>query len=143
MLGRLATWLRILGLDTVFAAQMSLADFQDWRQRGRVGLTRRTALRGSPGVIFIESDHYPEQLAQACRELGFKPRPEDLFTRCLRCNEPLRDVDRQAVLGRVPEYVFQTQEKFRRCPACDRLYWSGTHPERMWRFLESIGLERA
>ncbi|MBU0513354.1 MAG: Mut7-C RNAse domain-containing protein, partial [Proteobacteria bacterium] len=84
----------------------------------------------------------PEQLRQCCQELGIKCRPENLFTRCARCNEPLEEVGRESVMSRVPEYVYETQEHFRTCPGCGRIYWAGTHPERMLRFLESIGLER-
>jgi uncharacterized protein with PIN domain len=41
----------------------------------------------------------------------------------------------------VPPYVFKTQEQFRQCPACGRLYWRGTHWRAMTRRLEGLGGE--
>jgi uncharacterized protein with PIN domain len=142
MLGRLATWLRVLGLDTVFSASMTASQFLTWVGRGRRGLTRRTTLRGLPEIIFVESDHHQDQLIQVVGELGLKPPWEGLFTRCGRCNQELTEVERSEVLGRVPEYVYQTQDLFRQCPLCGRIYWSGTHPDRMLAWLDSIGLEQ-
>jgi uncharacterized protein len=140
MLGRLALWLRILGQDTVFSASMRAPDFLNWVGRGRRGLTRRTALRGRPDVVFIRSDHPREQLVQAAAELGLGPPWKDLFSRCLRCNRELEPVDRAEVLGRVPDHVYQTQEFYKQCPACDRVFWPGTHVARMAGFLEGLGL---
>jgi uncharacterized protein with PIN domain len=140
MLGRLALWLRVLGRDTVFSASMRAPDFLNWVNRGRTGLTRRTALRDHPHVIFIESDHPREQLVQAVADLGLGPPWRGLFTRCLRCNRELTPLDRAEVFGRVPEYVYQTQEFYSQCPACGRVFWAGTHVSRMARLLEGLGL---
>lgn len=140
MLGRLATWLRVLGLDTLFSASMTAPQFLTLIGWGRRGLTRRTSLRGLPEIIFIESDHHQEQLVQAVTELGLKPPWEGLFTRCVRCNQELARVERSEVLERVPEYVYRTHDYFRQCPACGRIYWAGTHPERMTGLLARLGL---
>ena len=45
----------------------------------------------------------------------------------LECNRTLEVETREAVEGRVPPYVFQTQESFKSCPECGHIYWSGTH----------------
>ncbi len=139
MLGRLATWLRVLGLDTFFSASMTAPEFLVWVGRGRRGLTRRTLLRHHPDVIFIESDHLREQLVQAVRTLGLGPPWTGLFTRCVRCNRELSPLDRSEVLGRVPEYVYQTEEFYKQCPSCGRIFWPGTHVARMADLLEGLG----
>jgi uncharacterized protein with PIN domain len=138
MLGRLAVWLRILGQDTLFSASLNASGFLAWVGRGRRGLTRRTALRHHPDVVFILSDHLREQLRQAVPALALGPPWPDLFTRCLRCNRELAPLDRSEALGRVPEYVYQTQEIFRQCPSCGRIFWPGTHVERMTDLLEGL-----
>jgi uncharacterized protein with PIN domain len=50
-----------------------------------------------------------------------------MFTRCILCNEPLTDIAKEKARGRIPEYVFKTQDKFVCCPKCSRIYWQGTH----------------
>ena len=38
---------------------------------------------------------------------------------------------RKEVRDRVPPYVFQTQQSFRSCPECGRVYWQATHWQRI------------
>lgn len=142
MLGRLARWLRILGLDVIYGPHLSgYGLIRAARAQDRVILTRDRALRKKqpPAVIFIESDHYREQLRQviaAChlQQLGA------LFSRCLSCNAPLRPRPKDSVKEIVPPYVFSTQEKFHECPQCRRVYWPATHYERMLEELRQIGI---
>ena len=82
-------------------------------------------------------DHWRDQLRQVVTAFGIDPFRRFL-TRCLECNEPLRDVARVEVADRVPPYVHDTRELFRECPACGRLYWGGTHRERMVAELEKL-----
>ena len=70
-------------------------------------------------------------------ELSLKP-PDRLFTRCFICNVPVDDASREEVEGKVPPYVFATQERFVRCPDCGRIYWSATHVANATRWLEDV-----
>ena len=42
--------------------------------------------------------------------------------RCL-----LADLPRESVQDQVPHYVYSTQDQFKGCPLCGRIYWRGTH----------------
>ncbi|MBU0519779.1 Mut7-C RNAse domain-containing protein [bacterium] len=53
------------------------------------------------------------------------------FARCLKCNVPISDVDKSSIENRVPERVFRSFDKFYKCKSCDRIYWPGTHLQRM------------
>ncbi len=128
MLGRLATWLRLLGYDTRYvphAADPELARIARAEDRilltRDVELTRRRALKS----ILVESEQVEEQLGQLSRDLGLTPR--QAFSRCAVCNVPLQEVTKADVQGAVPPYVFRTHDQFRRCPGCKRVYWQGTH----------------
>lgn len=131
--GRLAKWLRVLGYDTLFPRVGSDNDLVRIALReGRVlvtrdsGLAQRRAARlGQLRVVHITDHDLPSQLRQLVRDL--KLTGDGGFSRCVRCNEPLRPVAKQDVLERLPPYVCQTQEQFRECPQCRRLYWRGTH----------------
>ena len=89
MLGRLARWLRILGLDTAYdRAIPDDALIRRCRQEGRALLTRDRALAGrrvlrNSGVVvlLVESDQPDRQLAQTLRDLGMAPDPGRLLSR--------------------------------------------------------------
>jgi hypothetical protein len=128
MLGTLAKWLRILGYDTRF--DPDLDDHQLIRlarAEGRVLLTRDRELARRPGmhVLLVTSEHLEDQITQVLVELGLKP--DQAFSRCPVCNEPLAEMDVETARPRVPAYVAQTQETFRSCPKCRRIYWRGSH----------------
>lgn len=133
MLGRLAKWLRILGYDTVYSPNLDDPDLVRISQaEGRLLLTRDTGIARRKGIecLLIDSDRLEVQLAQVARHCGLDFSNETM-SRCLRCNVALDEVDKEAVRGMVPEYVWQNQSQFRCCPVCARLYWRGTHWERM------------
>ena len=134
MLGSLARWMRALGFDVEY--DRAIDDRVLVRRalsQGRIVLTRdkqlagRRALRGR--VRFIESDRLEEQLKQVVERYPIGVGGS--FTRCLRCNALLQDIDREEVKGRVPAYVFETEKRFRKCGPCGKIYWPGTHRAHM------------
>lgn len=132
MLGRLARWLRLLGYDTAYEANADDLDLaRRARAEGRVLLTRDRALAGRRGLrtLLIASEHLEEQVHQVRQALG--PPPSPALSRCSLCNLPLMPVEPDEIADRVPPYVLQTQERFSRCPGCDRVYWAGTHVTHM------------
>ncbi|MFQ5933708.1 MAG: Mut7-C RNAse domain-containing protein, partial [Dehalococcoidia bacterium] len=60
------------------------------------------------------------------------------FSLCIECNESLVPTAKEEVHKEVPPYVFQTQTLFSRCPSCRKVYWQGTHWERMRSELEKM-----
>lgn len=144
MLGRLARWLRLLGADVLHANDLDGAVLlRVAQQEARIFLTRdkrlRRGRRGAGDVLFIESNFVGEQLHQVLRRFPFDTRSR-AFTRCSKCNQPLRKVARQLLARRVPPFVFASQENFAQCDRCGRIYWGATHPERALRRLEALGL---
>jgi len=144
MLGGLAKWLRILGVDTAFDPALDDPEIVELSiDEGRTILTRdrRLILRKRAwNHLFVRSEVVDEQVAQVVTALGVEPGPEDLFSRCLRCNVPLLEIPAEAAAAEVPPYVARTQEHFRRCPRCGRIYWRATHAERMRKRLRAMGI---
>jgi uncharacterized protein with PIN domain len=137
MLGRLARWLRASGYDTVYAPGVDDAELlRQARAQGRVLLTadRALAQRRGAQTLLIEAQDLAGQLRRVGEALG--PPPGARFSRCVVCNGELVPVDKPAVRAQVPPYVFATQDKFLRCPNCGRIFWPGTHVERMKRLLD-------
>jgi uncharacterized protein with PIN domain len=129
--GRLARWLRIMGLDTDYIATCDMPPIVKLaRQSGRTVVSRNAALVERLGEgIHLESDALEEQIRQVVRTVGKSGLA--LFTRCSVCNAELESVEKERVRGRIPEYVYQTQEEFAMCPVCGRYYWQGTHWDKM------------
>ncbi len=140
MLGRLATWLRILGYDTeYFRGEDDALLHQAWRD-GRMLLTRDTRLlrRGHlPPHLFIASDHVREQVRQVVETLGLDPGVPPA-RRCLRCNTVLEPSSKAAVEGLVPEFIWEHHDAFWTCVRCGRIYWPGTHRLRMDEVIQSL-----
>ena len=51
--------------------------------------------------------------------------------RCPRCNVTLASRTKAEATGRVPEFVWSRHDAFQECPACGRIYWAGSHRQRM------------
>ncbi|MBI4492794.1 MAG: Mut7-C RNAse domain-containing protein [Chloroflexi bacterium] len=136
--GKLAKWLRVLGYDAAFVNPISDNELvRRGLEEGRIVLTkdrgiaaRRLATQGRLQVLLVPGNRVEEQLRFVVRTLDLDQRGRT-FTRCIQCNVPLEAVEREAVRGLVPPYVFTTQRRFSRCLRCHKLYWPGTHWERM------------
>ena len=135
MLGKLAKWLRILGFDTSYSTAWETPGLiATARTEGRTILSRNTLLvkriPASIPYLFIKNDSFWHQLQEVVSHFRLAPDPSRFFTRCSLCNSPLIPLPVELAAGRVPEYVLRTQAHFSQCPACQRIYWSGTHRKR-------------
>jgi uncharacterized protein len=135
--GRLARWLRVLGYDAVY--EPLLPDAQIVARalaEGRVLLTRdadmmqrKVIAGGAVRALLLRNDRVQDQVRQVLTELALVPVQP--LSRCLDCNTELEPRAKAAVAGRLPPYVYATQERFSECPQCARVFWPGTHWERM------------
>jgi uncharacterized protein len=139
-LGRLAAYLRMAGFDTLYGNQASDAELAGMVAREkRVLLTRDRQLLMRTEVdrgYWVRSTEPRQQLLEVARrfDLAGSMRP---FTRCLECNSVLEDASRESVLERLPPRV-AGRNKFRICRGCRRIYWEGSHHERMTWLLEWV-----
>ena len=128
MLGSLATWLRILGYDTLYSPDFKDEELLDCT---RIVLTRdkqlyeRLKLRGKR-VIFIESIDVIDQVAEVLSKIGVKEIKRNPV-RCPVCNGRLKPVSKKEVKGLVPPKVYERREIFRRCEQCGKIYRIGKH----------------
>ncbi|TET21919.1 MAG: hypothetical protein E3J71_07760 [Candidatus Stahlbacteria bacterium] len=137
MLGKLSTWLRILGWDAEYVKGKSTEELLDRaKTEGRILLTRRQGLEDER-LVFVESEILEEQLKQL-EELYRILTNAEPFTRCIACNVVLQAVDKAEVKGKVPFYTFQTQQEFSRCPRCGKLFWPGSHHTAMLRKIKGL-----
>jgi uncharacterized protein with PIN domain len=136
--GKLARWLRIAGFDTLFfksiddnrLVRIALAEDRVLLTRDTHIPERRVAVSGRLKLVIIEEEDVKAQLRQVVSALDLASHVKP-FTLCVECNETLESREKDEVRDLVPPYVFKTQEQYVQCPACQRVYWKGTHWDRM------------
>ena len=141
MLGKLARWLRVLGVDVAYDSSLDdLRLVALARREGRVLLTRDVPLATAdnrPERLLIESGDFREQLVQVVEAYRLDPR-RGRFRRCLDCNTLLEPALRSDVQHRVPPHIFSTEARFLSCERCEKILWEGTHRHHMRQVLEGL-----
>jgi len=140
-LGKLAKKLRLLGFDTLFR--------NDYKDDEIVDISlkeKRIILTRDKGVLkyhlvshgyWLRSDNPKEQVKEVVNRLqlakNFNP-----FSRCPACNGLLQQVAGALLLGRLPSDTLADFDVFKECTACHKLYWQGSHYDRICRWLDDL-----
>jgi hypothetical protein len=139
-LGTLARYLRLLGFDTVWRNDLGDEEIIDRALRERrIILTRDIGILRNGRVThgyFLRATEPVAQLQEVVRALQLGP-DFATYTRCLECNGQCVPIARREAARDVPLQVFLVYRDFRRCSGCGRVYWPGSHLERLDRVIES------
>jgi uncharacterized protein len=142
-LGRLAAYLRMLGFDTWYQNYVDdpvLAQIS--KEEQRILLTRDQGLLKRSAVThgyWVRATAPREQLREVIQRFDLQ-RITHPFTRCLSCNGLLRSTTRDEVKNEVPENAARFYTEFWRCASCGKVYWQGSHYQRMTRLIEEFGV---
>jgi len=133
-LGRLAAYLRMLGFDSLYRN-----DYRDEELARISGNQQRTLLTRDRGLLklgivihgYLVREAYPrhqmiEVLSRFDLFASISP-----FRRCLHCNAPLQAVPKESIQNRLLRKTEQHYNEFHLCSGCDRIYWKGSHYQRM------------
>lgn len=140
-LGKLAAYLRMLGFDALYRSchnDAELVEISSLERRILLtrdrGLLKHSAI--SHGYWLRETDSR-RQAAEVIQrfDLAHFIRP---FTRCMACNGAIESVSRERVRDRLAPRTVGLYNVFRQCSQCGRVYWKGTHYERMPRWVEEL-----
>jgi uncharacterized protein with PIN domain len=136
-LGKLASLLRFAGFDAVVIEEdRDLANTAAREERVAltrdVGLLKRNAVRYG---YWIRHTDPALQLAEVLERFDLADRMES-FARCSRRNVVVVPVPAEEVSDRLLPRTRARFRHFHRCPACDRIYWQGSHWDRLQRLLE-------
>jgi uncharacterized protein with PIN domain len=133
-LGRLAKYLRLCGFDTLFSSRYSDPEIVHVAEKEkRIILTRDRDILKNNRVThgyWIRSQKHDEQLKEVFSRFDLKDQIS-FFERCIRCNTILEDVRKEDITDRLKENTRRYYSRFKLCPDCDRIYWSGSHYEKM------------
>jgi uncharacterized protein len=140
-LGRLAAYLRMLGFDCLYRNDYSDEELAEILQKEeRILLTRDRRLLMRKVVIHgycPRSLDSLEQLTEVIQRFDLAKRAVP-FHRCLRCNHPLENIAKEAVLDRLEPLTKRYFDEFMICPNCKQIYWKGSHFERMQGLIQQI-----
>lgn len=133
-LGKLAAYLRMLGIDCLYQN-----DYQDEllidlsTNQGRVLLTRDRQLLMRKVVLYgylLRSKLPKEQLFEVVKRYKLSKQIAP-FTRCIRCNGYLQEVSKQDIMDRLEPLTTKYFDQFQICCDCKQIYWHGSHFKRM------------
>ena len=139
-LGRLARLLRLLGFDTLYRNDLTKRELVAIAQsQNRFLLSRDAALATNPFIrfIWIEKEEALEQAKQVIRQLQLKNQFLP-FSRCMACNGTLQEVPKSEILEQLEENTNNFYDAFWQCTGCRRIYWKGSHYERMQTLLTQL-----
>jgi len=140
-LGRLAAYLRMIGFDTLYereATDETLAHLSS--RENRILLTRNRGLLKRSLVThgYCVRENLPrKQLAEVIRRFDLHSSAQP-FWRCMQCNSLLETVSKESILEHLPFSIRQCQDEFRQCTSCRRVYWAGSHYQRMKILCDSL-----
>lgn len=130
MLGRLARYLRMLGLDAPYVRHGEGAAFSHGQPQN-LFFTKSPARMDRPGCVLVRSNDPQEQVLEIKEHIRPYIDRAVFMTRCLECNALLAEAKKEDAEPLVPEYIYHHHERFRTCPSCHRIYWEGSHADEM------------
>lgn len=145
-LGKLARILRLLGFDTLYRN-----DFDDAAiirislDEHRIILTCDRRMLFNKVITHAHWLHSTDAEKQACEVLQRFDLFDQvrMFRRCAVCNGLIQPVTKEAVLERLEPLTKEYYDCFFQCPDCGKIYWRGSHYERILRWLDRISAPRA
>ena len=145
MLGNLAKKLRILGYDSKYFSSVkddkliSIAINEK-----RIILTKdeqlsKIAERQNVEFVLIRGNDELEQIVQIRAKINLERFVMDTNnSRCIACNGKLQLVEKYRIIGKIPEGVLEREEIFWMCDSCKKIYWEGTHFEKLKEFVTKL-----
>lgn len=144
-LGKLTTYLRLLGFDSLYRN-----DYRDDElariagEQNRILLTRDRALLKR---TVVTHGYYVRDIEPQAQTIAVLRRFDlfgsiQPFQRCIRCNGRVEAVAKAAILDQLLPKTRLYYDEFRQCQVCGRIYWRGSHYERMQRLVETMRAAR-
>lgn len=140
-LGKLSQYLRLLGFDCLYRNDYEDAEVADIAlQQRRVVLTRDRRLLQRKIIThgyFVRSDQPKTQVGEVLERLDLYNVTAP-FTRCVNCNGPLLEIDKEEVLDKLEPLTRAHFQDFKICQDCGQVFWPGSHFERAQKLLKEF-----
>jgi uncharacterized protein with PIN domain len=144
MLGRLARWLRLIGLDTLYFKMVFDKELLDITHiENRILLTRdkelqQRATNEGLQAVLIPAISNNKVLAFLSKTFNIQLNIDPIKSRCPLCNGKIASVEKEIVRFKVPDTTFQRYDQFWQCIQCGKIYWMGKHYRSMREIIAEI-----
>lgn len=145
MFGTLASWLRLLGFDTFYTTEKiddeELLTIASTEKRTLVTRDKELiyrARRKQIPVVYIDEKDLNNQLKKVFEQTEAHIDDQLVLTRCSVCNGLLQPIDKNKVADLVPDHVYSSQQQFWQCMNCQKIYWRGTHYQKILSTIKQI-----
>ena len=139
-LGKLACYLRMMGFDAQYQNNLddkSLAGLAAAENRILLTRDRRLLMRKIVAQGYcLRSQDPAEQIVEVIHRFALASLLQP-FKRCLVCNYMLAPVGKDAVDERLEPLTRLYYQEYKICAKCNRIYWKGSHYERMVQMMAS------
>lgn len=140
-LGKTARTLRMLGFDTIYQNDFEDREIVDIAEREtRIILTRDRELLKNGRVThgyWVRSRHANTQIKEILRRFDLSAQIKP-FHRCMSCNGLIESVEKAAIADRLEPNTAKYFDQFYSCSDCDKIYWKGSHYQRMQTRIEQL-----
>ncbi len=140
-LGKLAKYLRMLGFDTLYRNDYDDNDIIAIAlKEKRIILTRDKPLLKSKNVqhgYYVRATEKHEQLREIVQKFDLYYQFRS-FTRCMTCNAKLVPKPKEEILHKIDPETAGIFNEFFYCPHCDKVFWKGSHFDRMEKLILSL-----
>ncbi|MHA1838941.1 MAG: Mut7-C RNAse domain-containing protein [Candidatus Ranarchaeia archaeon] len=143
MLGNTCRWLRLLGCDTVYANELEDTEIiKQASKEERIIVTAdnnlfNTCKKKAVPCIHLGTRDLATQIIGILNVTGYKPKPENIGSRCTKCNSYLIKIPRtnfHEYMKRVqpiPEGIMTKYDTLWICLSCNQAFWPGHMWERI------------
>lgn len=140
-LGKLAKYLRMLGFDTLYQNDFGDREIIDIaRKENRIILTRDKLLLRAKKVdhgYYVRETEKHAQLIEIVKKFDLFSQFQS-FTRCMTCNAELVKRNKREIEDKIDADTARIFKEFFYCPSCDKVFWKGSHFERMEKLILSL-----
>jgi len=130
----------MLGFDTVYKNDFSKEElYAISANENRTLLSKSTYFKKFTDIVFyqIKSADPQQQLKEVIAHFNLL-NSLDPFIRCLYCNQILEKKDKEEVEQSLMPQTKKDFSEFWKCPGCKKVYWKGSHYERMMKQIEKL-----
>jgi len=140
-LGTLARDLRMLGFDCLYEndyKDKELANISNSTQRVLLTCDLKLLIRRNIEFgYYVRSRNHEEQIQEVLTRYNLFNSLLP-FTRCLKCNAPLKPVNKQDIQSELNINTKKYYDNFYQCTNCLKIYWEGSHYLSMIKTVEKI-----
>jgi len=138
-LGRLAAYLRLFGFDTLYRndyddptlTNISVKEHRILLTRDKRLLMRKHITHG----YYVRSTQPRKQLLEVLSRFDLNKNQQP-FTRCMHCNGEIIPVSKEEIESRLLPRTKTWHREFWQCSQCNKIYWKGSHYQRLQQLIK-------